>query len=622
MKGLPGTLVLVALLTLRATAFATPHDWAGAAIRALAADGVIDGVPAGTLSRPQMALLIARAMAKVEASGASKEDVARVQALGSAFRDELSVLGVREPDLAQARAALNERTAQARSFHITGEMSAGTDRAARASIVVAVPRSAHLQNLFVQAGTLQYMPSSVAGLAFSTRNSLQPLLRGWSVSGTANGLSDFYFSVARMDPDLSLAAPVAIGTPTDPSFLFGVTPQAGGYLQFRSRNLVAGRLVQRLRFAPGATIGLTYDHIFDAGRGASNDLVSSTVFGVDFSVPLRSRSGFQPALYAEAATSAVTSNVPALFTPAARYDSALVAGIKFALHAVSGSVQYQSVGANFTNGALSAGSFFGLNVPALAERPLSQPNSLVVAQNTGPASGSAYPAFNPFGDTAPGSLSAYVPNTQGVHVELSAPVRLGSSSVQGNFSAAHLQEISPEAFGSTSTTRGTQDRLLAGATFNVHALHRSVALNVSGSYEHLLRSDSTGTAYVPYSANSQGPDPGAFVTAPAGFNPVSFNPNIIDVTRRSLGAGAVVPLSSNLRLNVQYNAQYYTGSYSGAAQNIDGRNDFYLGNLTYNLPRTSSAITFSAKQYRYRDNLLPTTDLTQNRADLNFTVKF
>jgi hypothetical protein len=75
-------------------------------------------------------------------------------------------------------------------------------------------------------------------------------------------------------------------------------------------------------------------------------------------------------------------------------------------------------------------------------------------------------------------------------------------------------------------------------------------------------------------------------------------------------------------LNLQYNAQFYSGSYSTLQQNIDERKDSYLGNLTYQIPRSSSAIVFSAKQYHYRDAFVPAYNVTQNRADLNFTVKF
>ena len=118
MRSLAGVLILAALLALRGIALAAPapQDWAFSDIRVLVADGVIDGYPpdafAGkqSLSRTELALLTARAVAKVEASGASAADEARVQALSTEFRSELDALGVRESDLSRLRAALDART--------------------------------------------------------------------------------------------------------------------------------------------------------------------------------------------------------------------------------------------------------------------------------------------------------------------------------------------------------------------------------------------------------------------------------------------------------------------------------------------------------------------------------
>ena len=608
MKGLAGIWALATLVAL--TGFAVPAaaaqsspEWALSELRALAADGVIDGYPRGQLSRTQIAVLTARALARVEVTGVSKADENRVQTLSNEFRGELDALGVRDPNLAQARTTLDRRTRAAQRLGLSGDFMAGTDRALRATVNLAIAGSSHLNHLVLQAGTLDSLPDSVAGLALS-HHTLQPSLRGVSLQGTANGVSDFYFSISRMDRNLYYVEPVALASAGAGSFSFPVSPQAGGYLEFGTRDLISGRLLQHVR-SGGATIGLTYNHVFGSGSNNAGDLVSNTVFGMDVSVPLLARSGWRPAVYAEAATSTATSS-NVLYAPSTRLDNALVAGVRFHVRAISGSVQYQAVGPNFVNGAQSPAGFFGFNpVSKVASAP--QFNS---------------PTFNPFEDTTPGSLSAYIPNTQGLKIDLTTPVKLGAYSVQGNFGAAHLQELSANAFGSTTTTRGTDDRFSAGTSFGVRALGRPVAVDVSASYEHLLRNDSTASAYVPLDPGTQGPDPGAFVSAPAGMSPSTFNPNFIDVTRRSLNAAAAVPLSQNLRLNLQYNTQYYTGSYSGLTQAIDGRKDFYLGNLTYHIPSTSSAITFSAKQYRYRDSLLPTNGLTQNRADLNFTVRF
>ncbi|MDP9025659.1 MAG: hypothetical protein M3N13_09840, partial [Candidatus Eremiobacteraeota bacterium] len=368
-------------------------------------------------------------------------------------------------------------------------------------------------------------------------------------------------------------------------------------------------LVQHLQFAPGATIGLSYNHLFDSSRSiAASGLVSNTVFGMDVAVPVFTHSRLRSSFYAEAAASSSSNRyipgaAPALlFTTQPQVDNALVAGIRFKVRSVAATIQYQAVGPNFVAGEQSPAGFFG-DVASSATLP-----SAVVSA----------PAFTSF-DSA--GSTAYVPNSQGLKVNLSTPVRLGAYMVEGNFGAAHLQELAANAYSLSPAVRGTNDSVSAGAAFDLRALGRPVSLNLSASVEQLRRSNSTALTYLPYNGAAQGPDPGQFSSAPSGFSQ-GFDPSFVNVTRRSLNAAAAVPLGRDLRLNLQYNTQNYTGSYSSLNQNIDGRKDFYLGNLTYTIPHSGSAITFSAKQYRYRDAFVPNYNLTQNRADLNFTVKF
>lgn len=80
-----------------------PADsWAYDAVTTLAADGVIDGYPDGTykgqntMTRYEMAQIVARAMAKTDVS---KADKALVDKLAAEFADELDNLGVRVADL-------------------------------------------------------------------------------------------------------------------------------------------------------------------------------------------------------------------------------------------------------------------------------------------------------------------------------------------------------------------------------------------------------------------------------------------------------------------------------------------------------------------------------------------
>ncbi|MFN2528389.1 MAG: hypothetical protein ABR584_06685 [Candidatus Baltobacteraceae bacterium] len=619
MKRLAGGLILVALLALRGTAMAgSPSDWTLSDVRTLIADGVIDGYPVdafsdtNSLSRNEMALLTARAVAKVEALGASPADEARVQALSSEFRPELDALGVRESDLSKLRASLDARTKKTRHAALGGELLSGTGLGVQATLSLSVPRTGTFTELAARIGALQAAPGSIAGLALNSHVPLQAMQRGVSISGTANGVSDFYFSLARIEPNALYANPAnVVGGSSFTSASFPVSPEQGGYLRFGQHDVLSGRLVQHLRFAHGATVGVTYNHIFQSSQSvAVSGLVSNTVFGMDLAVPVFARSGWHPSFYAEAASSSASNRyvpgpAPALlFTSQPQIDNALVAGIRFKVRSVAATVQYQAVGPNFAAGVQSTPGFFG-DVAIQANLP-----SPVVSA----------PAFTPF-DGAGTNQSAYVPNSQGLKVSLSTPVRLGAYTVQGNFGAAHLQELAANAYTVRPAFRGTNDSLSAGAAFDLRALGRPVSLDLSASVEQLRRNDSTTLTYLPYGGGSQGPDPGQFAAAGAGLSP-AYNPNFVNITRRSLNAAAAMPLSRDLRLSLQYNTQYYTGSYSSLNQNIDGRKDFYLGNLTYTIPHTASAITFSAKQYRYRDAFVPSYNLTQNRADLNFTVKF
>ena len=78
------------------------RDWAYDAVSTLAADGVIDGYPDGTyqgqntMTRYEMAQIVARAMAKTDLE---KADKALVDKLAAEFADELDNLGVRVADL-------------------------------------------------------------------------------------------------------------------------------------------------------------------------------------------------------------------------------------------------------------------------------------------------------------------------------------------------------------------------------------------------------------------------------------------------------------------------------------------------------------------------------------------
>ena len=135
------TLVLAAgfsLSSLLATgmgASATPfsdvpaNHWAYQAIQSLAADGLVEGYPDGKfkgdrpLTRYEMAVLVARVIAKLQANGAgyaSKADLDKLQKLIDALKDELDSLGVRVTNLEDALDALDKRTKFAQSIQFHG----------------------------------------------------------------------------------------------------------------------------------------------------------------------------------------------------------------------------------------------------------------------------------------------------------------------------------------------------------------------------------------------------------------------------------------------------------------------------------------------------------------------
>jgi hypothetical protein len=106
-------------------------------------------------------------------------------------------------------------------------------------------------------------------------------------------------------------------------------------------------------------------------------------------------------------------------------------------------------------------------------------------------------------------------------------------------------------------------------------------------------------------------------------------PQYADVNRQTLSAGLAVPVVRNLTAGVQYDTQHLFGGYAltgnglAGLSTLDARNDIYGAQLTFQLPHSDSeAISLSAKQYRYQDDIIPSNAFTETSAGLNFTVKF
>jgi hypothetical protein len=95
------------------------------------------------------------------------------------------------------------------------------------------------------------------------------------------------------------------------------------------------------------------------------------------------------------------------------------------------------------------------------------------------------------------------------------------------------------------------------------------------------------------------------------------------VNRNALGAALAVPVSPRLLLGFGYDTEHLLAGYQiPGYDSLDARNDMYSGRLTFLIPRFSSALSLSAEQYRYQDNLLQSDAYTQLRESLNLTVKF
>jgi hypothetical protein len=110
-----------------------PPYWAYQALNSLAADGLVAGYPDRKFqgdrprTRSEMAMLIARVIAKLQMNGVgntSQADLDTLSKLMGEFKDELVLLGVRVTSLDEALKAPDKRTKPARSFQVLGSLAA------------------------------------------------------------------------------------------------------------------------------------------------------------------------------------------------------------------------------------------------------------------------------------------------------------------------------------------------------------------------------------------------------------------------------------------------------------------------------------------------------------------
>ncbi|GAC1571436.1 MAG: hypothetical protein NVS3B7_01550 [Candidatus Elarobacter sp.] len=431
------------------------------------------------------------------------------------------------------------------------------------------------------------------------------------------------------------------------------------------------RVNQKIKGLPGAEVGISVSRIFDfadltnsqgfnfyqaapngspAGNGFG--VVSDTVFGLDAQLPLAfitlgGDKSQHPVLFGEGAYSKFT---PDFYNTPAITDSAAVVGLRLKLYQATATLQYQAVGPNFLDGGplryfgpppatfqFWRGNYFPQFFGFANNLAINQifDSAVGTGSRNNPASTYIYPVFNPFVASGPQFFSAFAPNTQGFTFNLTSPVRVGDLQINGRVLAQHLTEMTPNSFGQLAYGPGFAsglklkfDKLEGGAQFGVPVFGQKLGLNLSGSVEHLRRNDRTGYAYLPFNTGTSGPDPSAqaannvYLSSP-GVTPVLFFPNYIDEYHTTLAAGATLPVTRDVSLGAAYNSQTFHGSYGTTiGQNIAQRKDIYTVNATYNIPKTTSSISAFFRNQKYTDNVLPTYNFSQNREDVNFTIRF
>jgi hypothetical protein len=438
--------------------------------------------------------------------------------------------------------------------------------------------------------------------------------------------------------------------------------------QIPQRYETGARINQQFAGLPGAEVGLTFHRLWDEDLPAGNDPaaialganasptgdyadVSDAVFGLDFQVPLAAaRGGAAPLLFGEAAASRYTPDQQLVAITGA---TAAVAGLKLTIARFAVTAQYQTVGANYMDGAPLrffgsapatwandnddfAPQFFGfantlgINQTFDASINAGSPGRSATAAN--PALTFLYPVFNPFVAGGPSFYSAFAPNTQGPSLTLLGPIRIADLHFDTRLFAQHLTQLQADAtstatFGPqyATSTRATYDKIDAGVTFPVSVAGTPVAFNLAGTLERLRRNDTTGYTYVPYNPATAGLDAGAAanVAAAGGSANVIYYPNYINMTHTALAAGASLPVTHDMTLNTRYSDQRYYGSYGTTIQqNIGGIKDQVDVGLTYTVPKTSSSVGVTFRTSTYKDAALPTYNLSENRGDVNFTIRF
>ncbi len=393
---------------------------------------------------------------------------------------------------------------------------------------------------------------------------------------------------------------------------------------------------------------LTYSGVFDLDRSHGNfrlsyvettpstSLIGDSVFGIDVELPIFMRTSAP--LYDGIGTVRLAENIRR-FSLSTASGAPWVTGVTFRMHGAKIQMQYRTVDASSIDSPPAAAP-----LPASATGAVEFSNSfgeLTPAQAVSSAPSFSYASPSPFEVPAPGGAFApFSSAPQRAAARLSLPVRVGPVHFASNLESSAVPDAPASSFdalrqcgsanlnAACANSHQHDNRFAAGTSFDVRAGARHVNVDLSGSVEHQLLSDQTAFPYIPL--DPQAPQASTQAAPLSGQSAVAY-PNLVDVTKRGLNAKVAVPVNSHVTVDLGFDTQHYQGGYNAALTSssaatlvpgIDARKDTYAGNITYQLPHTNSAITFSARQYRYQDTYVPNVNLTQTRADVNFTVKF
>lgn len=391
---------------------------------------------------------------------------------------------------------------------------------------------------------------------------------------------------------------------------------------------------------------LTYSKVFDVDRTHGNfilaallpqtsaSLVTAALFGMDVPLPI----------YLQAPEPFPVANAPRV-AQAPRMPVQLASGLTLRLHQSRMQVQYAYATPDYakTDAAVISAprlSMLETWAPSFASPPASAQSSPPLPSANGLAAGSSaagtYSVSTPAGLPTPSDYAPFSSPQQGLTAQISLPVRVGPARFTSRFEGTQQQQDVPTALASQALcgsadpssacgayARSSERRYAAGTSFDVRAGAKKLNVDLTSSVEHFSVGDQAAAAPVPWNPDAKSIGNAAKSSLAAGEVPLVIYPSLSDVTRRGYNAAVAVPVSDSVTVNLQYNTQHYLGSTdSTVLPNVDARKDAYTGKVTYQLPHSNSAITVSARKYRFSDSLIPANNQNQTREDVNFTVKF